>query len=319
MIKEEIGDDDNFKLFLRFLFYTRGMPNLKEYLESTYQVEDTKKRGKRKIEDADTFPVENTFQAERITKEKGNLQNQDSDETSDAWKSVETQQVVQENRAPISASLKDQEATMEVNEASKIQPPSESNSKAIKTNTSLELSTEPKLKHSLPNTPKGPAVKRQKQDEPVYRDRFGRKTNVKPISRQQQRKQNDKEREERIKALNRDEYTERLKELEKSNILKSNDREATSNTIKEEDPALMFNKSIKAQFANEEYKEKYVSVCGRKLFKDKSLYPPNRFGLAPGALWDGVDRGNGYERKWLDRRVEKLHSDTSKNLVHNDD
>ncbi|AMD22615.1 HHL155Cp [Eremothecium sinecaudum] len=65
--------------------------------------------------------------------------------------------------------------------------------------------------------------------------------------------------------------------------------------LKTEDPIIAFT----AENGKQQVK---TSPLGRKLYE--GIYPENRFGIAPGWRWDGVDRSTGFERKWFAKQNE---------------
>lgn len=89
-------------------------------------------------------------------------------------------------------------------------------------------------------------------------------------------------REEEIKIRN-------MGEVQLSNI---NEKKSKDTSLLIEDPLLLSNSSKKTP----------TSLLGRKLYDKR--YPENRFGIAPGYRWDGVDRSNGFEAKWFKKSNE---------------
>lgn len=47
-----------------------------------------------------------------------------------------------------------------------------------------------------------------------------------------------------------------------------------------------------------------TTQSGKQFYLPKCLFPAtqNRLGVEPGSRWDGVDRSNQFEKKWLARQ-----------------
>lgn len=129
----------------------------------------------------------------------------------------------------------------------------------------------------------------------VYRDERGRKITDydKHMANEAQESSNREKLEaKRLAELNMGEVQRFMAEHSLSRIPQA----AGHNKLASDDPA--------AQFSNQSTGQENVrtSFLGRKLY-DK-ICMENRFGITPGYRWDGVDRSNGFEKKWFAKQQE---------------
>ena len=139
-----------------------------------------------------------------------------------------------------------------------------------------------------------------KGKETIYRDASGRIINVQ-MKRAEARK---KAEEEAVKAaaeseaqngdVQRAEKMKRKEQLSEAKFIPlaryADDAELNDNLKERQrwnDPA--------AEFL--ERRKTGKSVSGRPLYKGSAA--PNRYGIKPGHKWDGVDRGNGFEKEYF--------------------
>ncbi|GAA6049596.1 hypothetical protein JCM3770_005027 [Rhodotorula araucariae] len=146
------------------------------------------------------------------------------------------------------------------------------------------------------------------EDDPhatVYRDATGRKIDVKLAKAEEaKRKREEMEREmakmEWGKGLVQKEEKERLareaEKLKNRSFARYANDEDMNDEMKDverwNDPAAAFLTKKKDKKAT---KSRYPSYQGPPP-------PPNRYGIRPGYRWDGVDRGNGFEKRLMDKQ-----------------
>ncbi|KAJ3988981.1 Pre-mRNA-splicing factor of RES complex-domain-containing protein [Lentinula detonsa] len=148
-----------------------------------------------------------------------------------------------------------------------------------------------------PSEPVETAEEIAQMQETVYRDATGRKIDTKAARAEAARKKREREEKEAQKmewgkGLVQREKKEKMKaELEK---LKSRPfaRGADDQELNEEQRSKDLWNDPAAAFLT-----KKKSKGPRKPEYNGPPPPPNRFGIKPGYRWDGVDRGNGFEKK----------------------
>ncbi|KAF4551040.1 Pre-mRNA-splicing factor cwc26-like protein [Elsinoe fawcettii] len=143
-----------------------------------------------------------------------------------------------------------------------------------------------------------------KAQETVYRDASGRRIDVAMKRAEMRRKAEEEERkkvqekEGAVGDVQRREREERKRELEDAKLMgvaRYADDEELNREMKEQD---RWNDPM-AQMVGT------TTKSGKKKGRKKvyeGASEPNRYGIKPGYRWDGVDRSNGFERKWFAAR-----------------
>jgi pre-mRNA-splicing factor CWC26 len=155
------------------------------------------------------------------------------------------------------------------------------------------------------------------ESQTIYRDASGRIINV-ALARAEARKVADakaaKERMERealtgdVQRREKEARREALEEAKFMPLARTVDDEELNRELKAQrrwnDPAAEFLTTTKEPDGGTRAGTGTgTTTTAKKVYKGAA--PPNRYGIRPGHRWDGVDRGNGFERKWFESRNKR--------------
>jgi len=170
------------------------------------------------------------------------------------------------------------------------------------------LLTAQQLKKALPQSNVATTATEEEiaqAQETVYRDSSGRKIDTKAARAEAARLKREREEKEARKMewgkglVQKDEEEKKKMELEKLKG-KAFARHADDADLNEEQKAKELWNDPAAAFLTTK-----KSKGPRKPQYTGPTPPPNRFGIKPGYRWDGVDRGNGFEKKLFQSKNEK--------------
>lgn len=159
---------------------------------------------------------------------------------------------------------------------------------------------------------KDPLASKPQQDggqgeETIYRDASGRIINIAMKRAEARRLADEKSAKEAreneaqkgdVQRAQLEKRKEDIKEAKYMTLSRYEDDEVMNDELRERerwnDPA--------AQFLSQK-KGGGKSVSGKPVYK--GAWMPNRYGIRPGYRWDGVDRGNGFEKEWFQARSRR--------------
>ncbi|KAG8530045.1 uncharacterized protein KY384_005527 [Bacidia gigantensis] len=168
-------------------------------------------------------------------------------------------------------------------------------------------------RHERREAERAKAEMSEKAGETIYRDASGRIINV-AMKRAEARKAAEKEerqKKEAEEALKGDvqkraaqERRDKLKDAKFMPLARGEDDVEMNEEMKERqrwgDPMAGYGGGGEVAKAKSGAKGK---AKGKPIYQGAA--PPNRYGIRPGHRWDGVDRGNGFEKEWFKARNQQ--------------
>jgi len=161
--------------------------------------------------------------------------------------------------------------------------------------------------------------KRQEpEEETIYRDAAGRRIDISMkraevrAAEEERRRAEKKEREDAMGAVQLRQREERKKELDEAKFLtvaRGADDEDMNEELKAQsrwgDPMAGYMAEKRAEEGVGPERDGGMTTTTTTTTKRRvyaGAAPPNRYGIPPGWRWDGVDRGNGFEKEWFQAR-----------------